>query len=205
MTTLHRAILLSALVSVGAAGLAAATVSAQTTSKSAVKPAAAPAPKPTDSELRDRIAHRLDTDAALHKYDVKVSVAAGTATLTGTVSTAAQKTEAARVAHVTGVTKVVNEVTVDPNVDKSLMEKAKSGLSKTGETITDAWITAKVHYHFLGEDTLKGSDINVDTANHVVTLKGTVKTTAGKTRAEVLARQTDGVTKVVDQLTVSAK
>jgi osmotically-inducible protein OsmY len=183
----------------------AAAIGAPQASKPATKPAAAPAAKPTDSDLSDRIAHHLDTSTTLHKYDLKVSVSGGVATLTGTVATTVQKTEAGRVAHVTGVTKVNNQITVDPNVDKSLMDKAKSGLSKTGETITDAWITAKVHYHFLGEDALKGSDINVDTANHVVTLKGTVKTAAAKTRAEALARQTEGVTKVVDQLTVSTK
>ena len=95
----------------------------------------------------------------------------------------------------TGVTRVDNQVTVDANVDKSLAEKAKAGMSKTGEAITDAWITAKVHYHFLGEDALKGSDINVDTANHVVTLKGygpehrRVKTRAGDAGAPDGRRQ----------------
>ena len=201
LTHLHRALLIGALVSFG--GPSAAIAAPQTpTPKPTAKPTAT-APKPADSDLRDRIAHRLDTNAMLHKYDVKVAVTGGVATLTGSVATAAQKTEAGRVAHVTGITKVDNQVTVDANVDKSLMEKAKSGLSKTGETITDAWITTKVHYHFLGEDTLKGSNIDVDTSNHVVTLKGTVKTAAGKTRAEVLAKQTDGVTKVIDQLTIA--
>ena len=201
LTHLHRALLIGALVSLG--GPSAAIAAPQTpTPKPTAKPTAT-APKPADSDLRDRIAHRLDTNAMLHKYDVKVAVTGGVATLSGTVATAAQKTEAGRVAHVTGITKVDNQVTVDANVDKSLMEKAKSGLSKTGETITDAWITTKVHYHFLGEDALKGSNIDVDTSNHVVTLKGTVKTAAGKTRAEVLAKQTDGVTKVIDQLTIA--
>jgi len=198
---LHRALLIGTLVSFG--GAPAAIAGPQTTTPKPTAKPAATAPKPADSDLRDRIAHRLDTSTMLHKYDVKVAVTGGVATLTGTVATAAQKTEAGRVAHVTGITKVDNQVTVDANVDKSLMEKAKSGLSKTGETITDAWITTKVHYHFLGEDALKGSNIDVDTSNHVVTLKGTVKTAAGKTRAEVLAKQTDGVTKVIDQLTIA--
>ena len=59
----------------------------------------------------------------------------------------------------------------------------KAGLNKTGEKITDAWITTKVKWFFVGEDALKGSDINVDTKDNVVTLKGTVKIAAGKTRA----------------------
>ena len=57
-------------------------------------------------------------------------------------------------------------------------------------------------WFFLGEDPLKGSDINVDTNNHVVTLRGTVKSTAGRARAVALARRTDGVTKAVDELKI---
>ena len=51
---------------------------------------------------------------------------------------------------------------------------------------------------------LKASDITVDTNNRVVTLKGTVTTAAGKTRAIELAKQTDGVSGVEDQLVVKA-
>jgi osmotically-inducible protein OsmY len=80
--------------------------------------------------------------------------------------------------------------------------KTKEGVSKTGEAITDAWITTKIKTDFVGEDLLKGSDINVDTNNHTVTLKGTVKTQAGRERAVAIAKKTDGVTRVVDQLTI---
>ena len=57
-------------------------------------------------------------------------------------------------------------------------------------------------WFFVGEDLLKGSDINVDTNNHVVTLKGTVTSNAGRDRAIALAKRTSGVQRVVDQLTV---
>jgi len=82
-------------------------------------------------------------------------------------------------------------------------DKTKEGLSKTGEVITDSWITTKVHAKFVGEDLLKGSDINVDANNHVVTLKGTVKSDAARARAVAIAKGTDGVTRVVDQLTIA--
>ena len=127
------------------------------------------------------------------------------ATLRGDVATAAQKADAARLAKVTGVSKVENNITVNKDADKTLADRTKKGLNKTGEAITDAWITTKVKWFFLGEDALKGSDINVDTKDHVVTLKGTVKGAAGKTRAASLAKQTDGVKSVVNQLTISAK
>jgi len=57
---------------------------------------------------------------------------------------------------------------------KVVGEKTKDGVSKTGEVMTDGWITTRVNARFVNEDLLKGSDINVDTDNHVVTLKGTV-------------------------------
>jgi osmotically-inducible protein OsmY len=83
--------------------------------------------------------------------------------------------------------------------------KTKDVAGTTGETITDAWITTEIKTDFINEDTLKGSDINVDTDNHVVTLKGTVATPAGKARAEQIAKTTKGVKSVVNTLTVGPK
>jgi hyperosmotically inducible protein len=84
-------------------------------------------------------------------------------------------------------------------------EKSKDVAGTTGEAITDSWITTKIHADFLNEDALKGSDINVDTNDHVVTLKGTVATAAGKARAEEIAKTTKGVTRVVNTLAIGPK
>jgi hyperosmotically inducible protein len=84
-------------------------------------------------------------------------------------------------------------------------EKTKDVAGTTGEAITDAWITTKIKADFVNEDTLKGSDINVDTNNHVVTLKGTVASTAGKARAEQIAKTTKGVNSVVNTLVIAPK
>ena len=84
-------------------------------------------------------------------------------------------------------------------------DKSKDAASETGEAITDAWITTKLKADFVDEDTLKGSDINVDTNNHVVTLKGTVASAAGKARAAAIAKSTKGVKSVVNTLTIGPK
>ena len=84
-------------------------------------------------------------------------------------------------------------------------EKTKEGLSKTGEVMTDGWITARVHERFVGEDLLKDSDISVDTSKHVVTLKGTVTGRAGRARATSVAKGTEGVRRVVNRLTIGPK
>jgi osmotically-inducible protein OsmY len=87
----------------------------------------------------------------------------------------------------------------------TVADKTKEGVSKTGEVITDGWITTRVKSKFIGEDLLKDSDINVDTNNHVVTLKGTVMSAAGRARAVEQAKEVEGVHQVVDRLTIGPK
>jgi hyperosmotically inducible protein len=224
--------------------------------KTAPAPKAAPA-KVDDKTLTDRIEAKLKADASLKKFDIDTSVTNAVATLTGSVRTQAEKDRAARVAHVTGITRVDNQIKLDKDAGKSVGQsvkeaakatedttvdaakatgektkevakttgektkevakttgektkegaevvgdKTKQAVSKTGEVITDGWITTRVHSNFVGEDTLNGSDINVDTANHVVTLKGTVKSEAGRARAIALAKKVEGVNRVIDHLTV---
>jgi osmotically-inducible protein OsmY len=84
-------------------------------------------------------------------------------------------------------------------------DKTKEGFSKTGEVMTDGWITSRVHERFVDENLLKHSDISVDTDHHVVTLKGTVMTAAGRRKAGSVALGTEGVQRVVNRLTVGPK
>jgi hyperosmotically inducible periplasmic protein len=88
---------------------------------------------------------------------------------------------------------------------KVVADKTEDGLSKTGEVMTDAWITTRVNQRFVGEKLLKDSNINVDTSKHVVTLKGTVMGRLGRARAATVARRTEGVRRVVNQLTIGPK
>lgn len=88
---------------------------------------------------------------------------------------------------------------------EKVVDKTKEGLSKTGEVITDGWITTRVKSKFVGEDLLKNSDINVDTSDHVVTLRGTVLSAAARARATAQAKEVEGVHRVVDQLTIGPK
>ena len=84
-------------------------------------------------------------------------------------------------------------------------DKTKEGLSKSGEVITNEWITTRVHARFVDETLLKGSDISVETDDHVVTLKGTVVGRAGRNRAARVALTTEGVHRVVNRLTIGPK
>ena len=158
--------------------------------------------KVSDEALRDHVAYKIETNSTTKRYDIRVKVNNGDVVLTGTVATEAQKLEAGRIAKVEGVTKVENNIKVDPNEDKALADRAKSGMNRTGEAISDTWITTKVKWFYLGDDVLKGSKISVTTTNRVVTLTGSVLTEAARKHAVALAQDTDGVTKVVDNLTI---
>lgn len=81
-------------------------------------------------------------------------------------------------------------------------KKTKEVASATGEAITDGWITTKVKTKFVDDALLKGSDIHVETNDHVVTLKGTAASSAAKAQAAAIAGGTEGVTRVVNQLVV---
>ena len=99
----------------------------------------------------------------------------------------------------------VGEKTVDVTKDiaAAAERETRDALSTTGEAITDGWITMTVNARFVDEALLKASDIDVDTDDRVVTLEGTVRSAAAKVRAVAIARSTDGVSRVVDQLVVA--
>ena len=68
---------------------------------------------------------------------------------------------------------------------------------------TDAGITSAVKTKLAADDTVKAYQVDVDTADHVVTLTGDVNTSLAKERAVEIARATDGVRDVIDQLRVT--
>jgi osmotically-inducible protein OsmY len=79
-------------------------------------------------------------------------------------------------------------------------EKAAIAATKVEETIDEAALTAKIKAKMALDDTVKARAINVTTHGTTVTLSGNVDSTAERDRAMALARETDGVTKVIDDL-----
>ena len=75
--------------------------------------------------------------------------------------------------------------------------------NKAGEVLTDGALTAKIKSKMALDDLVKARSIDVSTTNHVVTLRGTVGTVAEHDRAVQLAKETAGVTEVVDRLGVA--
>ena len=76
----------------------------------------------------------------------------------------------------------------------------------TVEKAVDAGsVTLKIKSKMALDDLVKARTINVDTTGSVVTLSGTVESSQERERAVRLARETAGVTNVVDKLQVKAR
>lgn len=206
----------------------------------AVSPAQAPAKAQVDDDaIESRIEKAIKKDSILAARGIDVESDQGKVTLTGKVKDASEKARAARLAKGEGVVSVVNSIEIDPNADRSKVDRAaegtKEGLDKAvdatakgvkkgvdesakavgkaadktadavdtaGDKVSDASVTASVKTRIASDPMLKATTINVDTAAHVVTLRGTVATTAAKAKAEEIAMRTDGVKRVVNELVV---
>jgi hypothetical protein len=70
---------------------------------------------------------------------------------------------------------------------------------------TDAGVTTSVKAKFAQDDLVKANQINVTSREGVVTLTGDVDSVAAKEQAVRLARETDGVSDVIDQLRVDVE
>jgi len=91
----------------------------------------------------------------------------------------------------------------DMNTPPAADSAAPAGDSQTmGDKVDDGVITTKVKSALLADDTVKGLDINVDTAQGVVSLSGTVDSQAQIDKATQLAKGVEGVKDVQNQLTV---
>ena len=88
------------------------------------------------------------------------------------------------------------------NTAKDVAHDTSEATGTAGQAVSDGWITTKVKSSFVGVEALDGSDINVDTNAHVVTLRGTVPSAAARAKAVSLAKQVEGVRSVKDDLTM---
>jgi osmotically-inducible protein OsmY len=155
------------------------------------------------TEAESAKAKQLATVPGVTRVDNKIIVDLTSASkTTGTAGTIKEKTKEGTEKTKEGAEKVAEKTKEGAS---KVADKTKEGLSKTGEVITDAWITTRVNSKFVGEDLLKDSHIDVDTNDHVVTLKGTVMSAAGRARAVQQAKEVEGVKKVVDLLTIGPK
>ncbi len=125
-------------IGVGVMGMLATAPSVYAASE---RPQAGATAQVSDDQIESRLESMFKKDSILAARNIDVEFERGKVTLTGTVKTADEKDRAARLAKIDGVATVVNEIKVDPNADRSTIDRAKE---KTKEGLDKAVdVTAK--------------------------------------------------------------
>jgi osmotically-inducible protein OsmY len=172
-------------------------------------PAAGVAPVPNlerpDIWLTAKIQSKYFLDDEVKGHEIDVNTNNGIVTLEGSVANESRKRQAVALARNTeGVKDVVDRLTIAPDTDATTTD---ANLRKTADVDMkrpDGWITMKIQSKYFLDATVKGHQIDVDTRSGVVTLKGTVGSENAKQQAAEIAKSTEGVTRVDNQLTVSS-
>jgi osmotically-inducible protein OsmY len=139
----------------------------------------------------------------LRASDLKVSVHAGKATLTGIVEESVDKDLAKQIAlGVDGVKDVDNQIVINP--DYTVPPRSSTSERSYGEAIEDASITTRVKSKLMWSKYTDGLTTDVDTRNGKVSLIGNADSGAAKDLAGRLAMNTRGVVSVDNQLIVKS-
>jgi osmotically-inducible protein OsmY len=190
-----------------------------TSTLAAVPASAAVQTATADQDITNLITTKIASDKSVKPDAIKVTVNGGVVTLTGVVPKDADRSRIEQLAHVPGVSRVENNLTSREKATNAVKgtagkvadsskkgaDKTKQALSKSGEVITDTWISSRIKTKFMGDEALRASAITVDTADHVVTLGGAVPDAAAHAKALSMAKEVEGVDRVVDKLTVANK
>jgi hyperosmotically inducible protein len=83
-------------------------------------------------------------------------------------------------------------------------KSATEAMSRAGEAVGDAAITAKVKTALLADPDVKALRIDVDTKDGVVTLNGTADQQMAADKAVTIAKKIDGVKSVENKLTIKS-
>jgi osmotically-inducible protein OsmY len=86
-----------------------------------------------------------------------------------------------------------------------LGEKVAVAAAKVKETAGEAALTSKIKAKMVLDDRVAARAIDVTTDGSIVTVSGIVRSVDEHDRAVRLARETDGVTQVIDRLRVEVK
>ena len=161
----------------------------------------------SDSGVTTSVKTQLMADELVKARNINVDTRDHVVTLTGTVQSAAEEAKALQIARSTkGVTDVVDNIVIAPSSEPGAAPTTGQADTSIGtaaaEALTDAGITTKVKTTLLADPDVSGLRIDVDTRDGVVTLTGTVTSSAEKTRALDLAGKVDNVKRVEDKLTV---
>ena len=178
-----------------------------------------------DGWLVMKVHSEFVNEDVLSGSNIDVDVKNGVVTLQGTVPSAAARARALELAKKNdGVKSVVDQLKIAPahgtnmeakadragekaeRAGEKAADKTASATRKTGRAIDDGWIKSKIYALYMADciTVLDDSNIDVDVDHGTVTLNGTVKSMEAKTKAASIAKATDGVKSVRDNLKVAS-
>jgi hyperosmotically inducible protein len=94
-----------------------------------------------------------------------------------------------------------NRADTDENARRAAAGMREAAV-RAGDRLADSWLTTKIQAQYFADEDIKARYINVSTREGVVTLKGHVDSARAREQALNIARYTDGVRRIEDQLTV---
>jgi len=162
----------------------------------------------SDPGVTTSVKTQLMADELVKARNINVDTRDHVVTLTGTVQSAAEEAKALQIARSTkGVTDVVDNIVIAPSSEPGAAPTTgTAGGTSIGaaasEAVSDASITTKVKTSLLADPDVSGLRIDVDTRDGVVTLTGTVSSSAERNRALDLAGKVENVKRVEDKLTL---
>jgi osmotically-inducible protein OsmY len=163
----------------------------------------------TDAGVTSKVKSKLAADDTVKAYQIDVDTSDHVVTLSGNVESDAARDRAVVLARQTeGVKDVVVNITVSGG---SVAMPGEHNTSPTaaaaddkardvGGAISDGALTTAVKSKLLVDPDVSGLKIDVDTKDGVVTLTGTVENSRQRSEAVQIARRTEGVKRVEDQL-----
>ena len=148
-----------------------------------------------DLWITTKVQAKYFVDDEVRARNIDVDTRGGVVTLRGTVDSYAIRRQAVALAR---TTEGVREVRDELQVDTSLAED-QDALAE----VDDAWIATKIESKYFLDADVKGRTIDVNVADGVVTLTGSVETDSQKKTAEQIAGETEGVREVRNELQVA--
>ncbi|MCE9550221.1 MAG: BON domain-containing protein [Betaproteobacteria bacterium] len=145
-----------------------------------------------DSIITTKVKSKLLADPDIKGFDLKVETHKGDVQLSGFVGNQAQ------IDHAIMITQSVEGV---KNVDNRVNLK-KDSSTTVGIKVDDSIVTSKVKSSFLADPDIKSFDIAVVTHNGEVQLNGFVDNQTQIDRAIDVARRTEGVHNVINELRI---
>ncbi len=161
----------------------------------------------TDTALTGSAKAKLMATDGLGRSHIHVTTENGTATLTGTASSAQAKSIAENaVRSVDGIKDVDNRLTLQASSQRTVSSHARQDTHKTERVVSDSWITTKVKSELLTSNVSQGVDVSVKTTRGTVTLTGEMASQSAIDNVRRIAEHVNGVKHVdVSALTIGGR